>query len=126
MICDTHHRNNIVAMSNNIDSAKEAAMTFSKLKKNKATAFALSFAGMIAFSSIASAEENISLPNNGIQTELPPANEFLKLAQAQETAAQKAARKKEERRLERERKKAEREKKRKERRKNRPKFGSFS
>lgn len=112
-------------MESSIDSIREAAMTFSKLKKNKATAFALSFAGMVAFSSIASAEENIALPDNKITKELP-ADEFLTLAQAQETAAQKAARKTEERRLERERKKVEREKKRKERRKNRPKFGSFS
>lgn len=96
-----------------------------KIISKKATTLALSFAATVAFSSIASADEVYLLPEKSIADKLHT-NGFLELAQAQETAAQKAARKKEERRVERERKKAERAKKRKERLKNRPKFGSFS
>jgi len=98
---------------------------FRKLITNKATAFALSFAAIVSLSAVASADEIILLPENTITEEFPD-NAYLKLAQAQETAAEKAARKKEERKLERERKRAERARKRKERAKNRPRFGSFS
>lgn len=99
-------------------------MTRKIISKN-ATTLALSFAATVAFSSIASADEVQLLPEKSIAGKLHT-NGFLELAQAQETAAEKAARKQEERRVERERKKAERARKRKERKKNRPRFGSFS
>lgn len=98
---------------------------FRKMISNKAAVFALPFITMVAFSSVASAEEIILSPENSFAKELPD-NAFLKLAQAEETAVEKAKRIKEERQLERKRKRAERARKRNERLKKRPRFGSFS
>lgn len=88
------------------------------------TGFALSLATTFAFVSTASASESVIFPKDSIVVELNDTASF-ELAQAQETAKQKEARLKEERRLERQRKRAERARKRKERANNRPRFGSF-
>lgn len=90
---------------------------------NLSAAFVLSVIAITSYVTNSSAETVIVMPNIVI-SEASDGN-FIELAQATETRVQKAARKKEEKRLKRERKKAERDAKRKKRAKKK-KGGSYS
>ncbi len=96
---------------------------FSIYSKNYIVACAIFIGAMFPFSANALANEAITVSDTSIIIKAP-SQDYIRLAQAEETAEQKAARLKEERRLERQRKRAERAAKRK-KRSSRPRFGSF-
>lgn len=96
---------------------------FSIFSKNYLAACVMFVGAMFPLSANVLANEAITVPDTSVIIQVP-SQDHIKLVQAEETAEQKAARLKEERRLERQRKRAERAAKRK-KRSSRPRFGSF-